>query len=194
MSSPIFQCNSLKARYPGLNLDEVEGEQKIFTASTWINTSGLMPPADVLTVKFKAYQENQIGIKERLSVRYQLNLIFYLGLTRLGNIQLQISSKMFKYWLLTGNALMLEWLWCSHRKGHVLFHVFWLAQIFSNLMLTNLKFILVILSGRHGHRLLQQMSNYFSQTINSYSDLNECVKVIDMEKCSLFLSSEHCPS
>ena len=97
MSSPIFQCNSLKARYPGLNLDEVEGEQKIFTASTWINTSGLMPPADVLTVKFKAYQENQIGIKERLSVRYQLNLIFYLGLTRLGNIQLQISSKMFKF-------------------------------------------------------------------------------------------------
>ena len=72
----------------------------LFVGSTWLNTSGLMPHANVLTpltVKFNAYQENQIGIKERLSVRYQLNLIFYLGLTRLGNIQLQISSKMFKY-------------------------------------------------------------------------------------------------
>ena len=94
MSSPIFQCISLKARFPGLNLDEVKGEQKIFTASTWINTSDHM---SLLTVKFNAYQENQIGIKERLSLRYQLDQIFYLGLTRLGNIQLQISSKMFKY-------------------------------------------------------------------------------------------------
>ena len=136
----------------------------LFVASTWLNTSGLMPHANVLTpltVKFNAYQENQIGIKERLSVRYQLNLIFYLRLTRLGNIQLQISSKMFKYWLLTGNVLMLEWLWCPHGKGHVLIHVCWLAQIFSTLMLT---------------------------------DLNECVKLIDMEKCSLFHFSEHCPS
>ena len=96
MSSPIFQCNSLKGRYPGLNLDEVRGgAHKI--ASTCVNTSGLMPPSCLLTVKFNAYQENQIGIKEHLSVRYQLDLIFYLRLTRLGNIQLQISSKMFKF-------------------------------------------------------------------------------------------------
>ena len=96
MSSPIFQCNSLKGRYPGLNLDEVRGgAHKI--ASTCVNTSGLMPPSCLLTVKFNAYQENQIGIKEHLSVRYQLDLIFYLRLTRLGNIQLQISSKMLKF-------------------------------------------------------------------------------------------------
>ncbi len=61
MSSPIFQCNSLKGRYPGLNLDEVEEDHKICVCSEHMyQHEWPHGPCSLLTVKFNAYQVNQI--------------------------------------------------------------------------------------------------------------------------------------